>query len=486
MNTILEYTNDEGRDSKDKFFFYLDRRSPFINANLLKLVFYTVREYKPDSFKDLSILVKQLSQLGMFRISREDFANNIVESLNDGYSYNEMNKVFCFYLYSMQRRWRKEHVCLFVNLDNSSEVQFTVDRYMGQVLRTWQSIVPYTVANHEDVFWNEHDDDYYTHEGIGNTDMVYLDYLDTYVSNDDLVHCVDIDEYRLEEDCHYDDNTNEYYADSDNIPEDNEDEHILEYNAGIPSYYIVNKQLVTEGISLNYLSLVLELEVEFNDESDKIEFSRELYDKSLNDSRYKALCKKDGSLSDYYGLEIATAPYCIESAKESFVSIANLAKLYGATGNKSGYGIHLHYNKNMLLSEFYGVAMLHDYRNLDNILKFSNRLNRETSCLHYNQYTGMNDVANNTSDRYNVLNKRSRSYENRMFQSSLREFTLIKNIEYMQSTREYVKHLLTIKDLEDISYQDYDGYLDYISEHSEKYSRVNQLIKEKNISKQYV
>ena len=493
MQAIFNYASN-----RIKTFFSYIRRFEVNTRNLLKLIVYIIKEYVDKdeklSYRHLAPIINDLSYLGLEKVSKEAFNIQVMEYLDDGYSYSSINGIYAFHLYTLTRRLRSgwnqtKHICLFLLIEDGKRV-FTIDECFESHIQEY-SLTPSSLYYHSDVFYNEYNDEIYSNDGIiNNGDFTYIDYRDTYVPNDELVYCVDTDDYRLEEDVHYDDNSGDYYYDEDEIPSLDDECYIREYNAGIPPYFILNGKVVNELDSLNVLSLVLEVEVKFDTTYGKNDFAKDLHNRAMNPYRnnlYKAYTKRDGSISDTYGVEVATSPYCISSAKESFCAIAELLKEYGASGNHKGYGIHIHYNKNLTLSEFYVIALLHDYRNRDNILKFSNRLTRDTGCLHYSQYDNLNQVADYTSDRYNVLNKRNKSYENRMFQSSLRESTIIKNIQYMESMRDYANHLLNIenRDLNDITYLDYDKYLDYVNEHSTKYDGVVKLINDKGIIKQH-
>lgn len=456
--------------------------------NVIRLLTFLTKDIV--CYKDVVDLIKQqTNRMGINRINKERFVEELIYKMNDGSPYGEIDNLIVFPLYTIKRnRWSDTTISLFL-LQTENEIVYCIDRSVESLtinsLRHCVNITPHSLTKNEDCFWNSYDNEYWTMEGLDNGEMRYIEHEDVYAPIDETVYCVDSCEYGIEENCYYHSETDEWYQDEDNIPEDNcEDEYIKEYNSGIPPYFIVGNEIVNQETSLQVLSLVMEIEVEFQCSEDRLEFAKALSDKQSS-IKYKALSKRDGSLSDYTGLEVATSPYCIESAKDSFCAIASLLREYGASGNHSGYGIHLHYNKFVQLSEFYAIALLHDYRNFENILKFSNRLSRTNGCLSFNRYDSLNELDVATSDRYSVLNKRLHSYENRMFQSTLRHSTILKNVEYMEAIYQFSKVLLDNKLLEDIHFSEYDRFIDYCMENGNRYPNLKETIIKKNISKQY-
>ena len=226
MQAIFNYTSN-----RIKTFFSYIRRFEVNTRNLLKLIVYIIKEYVDKdeklSYRHLAPIINDLSYLGLEKVSKESFNIQVMEYLDDGYSYSSINGIYTFHLYTLTRRLRSgwnqtKHICLFLLIEDGKRV-FTIDECYESHIQEY-ALTPSSLYYHSDVFYNEYNDEIYSNDGIlNNGDFTYIDYRDTYVPNDELVYCVDTDDYRLEEDVHYDSNSGEYYYDEDEIPFQDDD-----------------------------------------------------------------------------------------------------------------------------------------------------------------------------------------------------------------------------------------------------------------------
>ena len=241
---------------------------------------------------------------------------------------------------------------------------------------------------------------------------------------------------------------------------------------------------LTESELDNYMSdkLTLGLEIEVAGET---ECAEGFMDKVDNDLIY---LERDSSVD---GFEIITQPMTRQYATELFTDKISkgfeFLKEHKFKGHNAG-GIHIHvrlpYNNPDIISCVFKLKKL--LYNLppcmqDLLLLITQRksddLKRWSDNTHYKKVTLEDCMLQLT--RYELLNidRRTRTLEFRMFNSSLRTERIMKNIEVVLSLLDYIETYYTV----DIYDKNLFTWLDYVERNEEKYPNLVAFINEDKI-----
>lgn len=167
-------------------------------------------------------------------------------------------------------------------------------------------------------------------------------------------------------------------------------------------------------------------------------------DVTTNKARNFVICKTDGSLNGYRGIEIVTAPATLKFHKQRWkkffeykTGACNLVHSFDNTGGRCGMHVHISRDAFTPLSLGIFMKLINDKDNLGFITKVAGR-----SKSHYTKFIekkitdGLTKA--NSGDKYEAVNLRHpKSLEVRIFKGNARKEGFFKNIEFVHAAWQF-------------------------------------------------
>ena len=214
----------------------------------------------------------------------------------------------------------------------------------------------------------------------------------------------------------------------------------------------------------------IELEVELPSSTHRLELA-----KAIETYQY-IQCEKDGSLDEYKGLEIITAPRPYGKAVDVVCDVCALTRRYGAAGHDAGtnYGLHV----NLCRAAYSGLIWA-------KVLAFLH-WNKAFCAVVGQRVEGYNSAPDTPfkrpATRYTWLNLTGTRAEFRLFRSNTRKDRILKSIQFCIALCEFCRNTpLTGKGL-----RSEGEFLEFLQKNKKEYPDLYSFIAEKNLVRKEV